>query len=191
MRFNVYLFAALFFTVGSSAGAATIPADALINFQVDAYANVGNGPYSTHVSAWKNTGLFLNAGDQFALEAVGAWRASPAGHGAPYGTPEGNVGPDGDRDVVFGNVIAPYVPESRYALVGKIGTDLGDEFLVGSTFSGTANDTGFLYLGFNDTYYFDNSGSVLVSTAPVPEPSTALLLSLGLCCLAIKRAQRI
>lgn len=173
--------------IASTASATVIPADALVNFQVDAFAPVGNGPYSTHVAAWKDTGLFLNEGDLFALEATGAWRASPAGHGAPFGTPEGNVGPDGDRDIVFGDVIAPYVPESRYALVGKIGTDLGDEFLVGSSFSGLANDTGFLYLGFNDTYYFDNSGSVVVNTAPIPEPSTVLLLGLGLVGIATRR----
>jgi hypothetical protein len=186
MKICISLLATIVFA--STASAAIIPADALVNFQVDAYAPVGNGPYSTHVAAWKNTGLFLNAGDFFGLEATGAWRASPAGHGAPYGTPEGNVGPDGDKEIVFGDVIAPYVPQSRYALVGKIGTDLGGEFLVGSSFSGSANDTGFLYLGFNDTHYFDNSGFVVVNTVTViPEPSTALLLVVGLIGLGLRK----
>jgi len=175
-----------FVLLASRASAIIIPADALVNFQVNAYAPVGNGPYTTHVAAWMDTGLFLNTGDHFALEATGAWRASPAGHGAPYGTPEGNVGPDGQRDVVGPDALAN-LPMSSYALVGKIGQDLGDEFLVGSSFSGVANDTGVLYLAFNDTYYFDNSGFVLVSTAPVPEPSTALLLGLGLAGLTARQ----
>jgi hypothetical protein len=76
-------------------------------------------------------------------------------------TPDGrgdaaSMGPDG---------LAPNLPASIYALVGKIGTDLGDEFLVGSSFSGSANDTGILYLGFNDTSYRDNLGFFTVSTA--------------------------
>jgi MYXO-CTERM domain-containing protein len=71
-------------------------------------------------------------------------------------------------------------------LVGKIGT-LGDEFLVGSSFSGVANDTGFLYLGFNDSSYRDNLGFFTVSTTQVPELSTAALLALGLAGIAAGR----
>ena len=184
MRSNINLLVVLLVLVESSAGATTISADALIDFQVDAYADVGDGAYTTHVSAWKDTGLFLNAGDQFALIAVGIAAESPAGMAG------GGRTPDGDGAPCSPSCLAD-VPNSRYALVGKIGTDLGDEFLVGSDFSGIANDTGVLYLGFNDTYYFDNLGFFTVSTAPVPEPSTALLLSIGLSYLAIKRTQQI
>ena len=169
------------FFVASAAPAAVIPANALVNFQVQASASAGNGPYTTHVDAWKNTGLLLNAGDLFALEASGSiWVAPPF-------TPERAEGPDGGIGDCPG-CVAPSA--TRYALVGKIGTDLGDEFFVGSSFSGVANDTGYLYLAMNDNYYPDNIGSFTVSTAPIPEPSTALLLGFGLAGLA-GRARRL
>lgn len=177
------------FTQSPSASAATIPADALVDFQVDAFAPVGDGPYATHVAAWENTGLFLNAGDIFALQATGiVWIAPPF-------TPERSFGPDGDGALncaLKNNVetCIANIPNSRYSLVGKIGTDLGDEFFVGSNFSGIANDTGILYLALNDSNYFDNAGFFTVSTAAVPEPSTVALFLTGLIGLALKGRHR-
>ena len=184
MRSTIPMLAILLFT--TTASAAIITGDALVDFQVDAYAPVGDGPYATHVAAWMDTGLFLNAGDEFALVAVGIAFESPA---SPGRTPEGDFSP---RCAFWDSIehCIVDIPNSRYSLVGKIGTDLGDEFYVGSSFSGIANDTGYLYLAFNDSHYTDNSGFYTVSTAPVPEPSTALLLSMGLCGLAITRERR-
>jgi len=112
--------------------------------------------------------------------ATGIAAESPAGMAGGGRTPDGR----GDAASTGPDALAPNLPASIYALVGKIGTDLGDEFLVGSSFSGSANDTGFLYLGFNDTSYRDNLGFFTVSTAQVPEPITALLMGLGLAGLA-------
>jgi hypothetical protein len=169
----------------STAAAAIIPADALTDFRVDAWADLGDGPYATHVVAWHSTGLFLNQGDLFALVASGIAAPSPAGMA------EGGFGPDGRGDAASSgpNALAPNLAASIYALVGKIGTDLGDEFLVGSSFAATANRTGILYLGFNDTSYRDNLGFFTVSTASIPEPSTSLLVALGLAWLARHRAR--
>ena len=168
----------------SSVSAAMIPADALIDFQVDAWAPVGNGPYTTHVVAWSDTGLFLNEGDTFALTATGIAAPSSADMGNGGQTPDGRT-----EGVLTGpESLAPYLPP--YALVGKIGTDLGDEFLIGSSFLGVANDTGILYLGFNDTYYWDNLGFWTVNSTVVPEPSTAILLSMGLAGLHVVGRRR-
>jgi len=175
----------LFLAVQSAA--TTIPADALLAFQVDAWADLGDGPYTTHVVAWHNTGLFLNEGDLFALTASGIAAPSPAGMAAGGFTPDGR----GDDASCGPACLAPNLPASIYALVGKIGTDLGDEFLVGSSFSGAANDTGFLYLGFNDTSYRDNLGFFTVSTTAVPEPSTIALLFSGLIGLALKSRHQV
>jgi len=188
-------FASLLSTTGitllfvvQSAAAISIPADALVEFQVNAWADLGDGPYTTHVVAWHNTGLFLNQGDLFALIATGIAAESPAGMAGGGRTPDGR----GDSASTGPDALAPNLPASIYALVGKIGTDLGDEFLVGSSFSGVANDTGFLYLGFNDTSYRDNLGFFTVSTtASIPEPSTIALLFTGLIGLALNARHRV
>jgi len=97
--------------------------------------------------------------------------------------------PDGDFGSCGGCVAD--IPASRYALVGKIGTDLGDEFFVGSDFSGVANDTGILYLSFNDNHFADNLGSWTVSTtAVIPEPSSTVLVAIGLAGLALRGCSR-
>ncbi len=149
----------------------TFPARAevreLVDFRVDALVGLGHGPYFSHVQAWKNTGIWVEAGDMVALQAEGlAWVAPPF-------TADRSRGPEGYGGLycAFWNGIEhclAEVPYAQAALVGKIGEDLGDEFLVGSTFSGVANDSGFLYLAFNDNYYYDNSGHFIVNGSVSP-----------------------
>lgn len=154
------------------------------NDRDEGLAPVGDGPYTTHVAVWRGTGLFLDIGAVFSLVASGIAAESPVSAAAGGRTPDGD---GGDCDIC----IAPtsVLPASRYAPVGKIGTGLGDEFFVGSSFSGTAQQSGFLFLAFNDSNYFDNSGFFTANTvAVVAEPTTVSFLFVGLLGVALEAA---
>lgn len=137
----VYVVAAFLATASS---AAVVPEDALTDFQVSATAG------------WVSTGIALQPGDRFALLAAGLAAESQAGWDGGGRTPDGDGGE-------CGTCIAP-LPASRYALVGRIGSQL---ILVGSSFEGTAIDAGTLELGFNDDFHGDNLGSYVVSSTAV------------------------
>ncbi|MHC4224116.1 MAG: PEP-CTERM sorting domain-containing protein [Planctomycetota bacterium] len=158
----------LVFSFALAARGDVIPPDALVNFEVAATAG------------WVLTGLQINAGDQFAMVATGlaaesltAWQNSPR-------TPDGSGS-------CFDPPCLVNLPDSRYALVGQIGSS---QFIVGSSFQGVAADSGILQLAFNDSFHGDNFGSYFASTTAVPEPSTALLLASGLAALAVGRRRR-
>lgn len=149
--------------LASAASATTIPAGTLADFVVDARAG------------WVSTSLFLNPGDTFDLVATGL--AADALGQQPFRPPDG----DGSSCPVPCLV---NTPGTRYALVGQIGSQ---QFVIGSSFAGTATDSGVLQLGFNDhlNAFGDNSGFFLVTS--VPEPSSALLLGGGLILIALAK----
>jgi len=126
-------------------------------------------------ASWVDTGILIGLGNQIDMTAEGM-----ASGGS---TPNGPAGDGG----ACGSCIAP-VPFSHYALVGRIGPGPGTEFLVGENYSGTAAAAGNLFLAFNDDFHDDNMGFFLVSGTVVPEPSTALLLAVGLFALAVSRS---
>jgi cysteine-rich repeat protein len=106
-------------------------------------------------AAWVDTGIAIEVGDVLEMTATGS--ASPH---QPNAIPNFD-GPDGDGGDCA-TCIAP-LPNSRYALVGRIGVAGGNEFVVGSSYSGVAAQAGNLFLAYNDDFYGDNAGSFLVS----------------------------
>ncbi len=74
------------------------------------------------------------------------------------------------------------------ALVGRVNTNY---FLLGTSFSGVAANTGLLELFYWDSNFGDNSGSILADVRAVPEPSTyALLGAFALVALIARRKFR-
>jgi len=65
------------------------------------------------------------------------------------------------------------------SLVGQIGSGAGSYRLLGTSFSGPAWGSGVLTLFYWDTFTPDNSGSVAVSLAAVPEPAAWGLMIAG------------
>ena len=121
-----------------------------------------------------DTGLFFNSGDLLEISASGTWSNAPLSYNLIFwsdGNPNENI--------------ADGYPGAGYpvaALMGKIGS--GSYFFIGSSYSNNVSEQGNLYLGFNDTDYGNNWGSVLADDKGgsnlVPEPSTILLFSGGL-----------
>ncbi|MGH9773372.1 MAG: protein kinase domain-containing protein [Candidatus Acidiferrales bacterium] len=102
---------------------------------------------------WTDTGIDLSAGDSVSVNASGNIRFSAE---IP------SVGPSGDQpDCTYNrNPLVPYVaPALRcHSLIGRIGL-AGVIFEVGTSKRFQGSVAGRLYLGVNDNYFPDNSGS--------------------------------
>lgn len=98
-------------------------------------------------AGWVDTGIPVVMGDAIEINATGL--------GSPNGVDF--YGPDGDGGDCVTCLVT--IAGSRYALVGSVGAAPGSEFVVGSTFAGTAPATGNLFLAFNDDVFGDNAGS--------------------------------
>ena len=101
---------------------------------------------------WTDTGVNVRAGDVIRFDPSGVIQWGP-----------------GRRDGPAGEINSPYnrsrpmANQPGGALIGRIGTDTGDMFYVGAD-RGTfrARTSGRLYLGVNDDYLQDNSGTFRV-----------------------------
>lgn len=115
---------------------------------------------------WQDSGVILQTGDDFFIDAKGTWSG---GLGWESG-PRGAVGPDIGK-------IYPAEPAAT-ALIGKIGS--GSPFTVGDQYLGKASQDGNLFLRMNDPTTWDNSGQLAVDIyvqkkgkGPIPVMATS------------------
>lgn len=100
---------------------------------------------------WTRTGIELSAGERISFEARGEVRWGP----------NRKDGPDGERNSPH-NAARPIPGRNAAALIGRIGN--GDPFFIGGDRGEMrVRDSGPLYLGVNDDYLRDNSGSFRVT----------------------------
>lgn len=129
-----------------------------------------------------NTGLFLSSGDLLEISATGTWSNAPLSYNLIFG-PNGNP---------YENIVSGYSGAGYpvAALLGRLGNN--SYFFIGSSYSNYVTQSGVLYLGFNDTDYGNNWGTVNtdVNVSPVPEPSSILLLSIGGLTTALLKRKR-
>jgi hypothetical protein len=109
--------------------------------------------------------------------------------------------PIGDMDSTVLNVsalIGAFIPESRASEPGFVPLDSdivegsrgifsSDLFLIGNGLTFVAPGEGRLYLGINEPYMLNNSGSFSVSVTPVPESSSVMPILFGLLLIVRKR----
>ncbi len=105
-------------------------------------------------TAWTDSGLVVKGGQELAFVATGQVRWGPGRRN----------GAGGERNSPF-NASRPMPDRNAAALIGKIGED-GDPFFIGDTTQPfRMRGAGRLYLGINDDYLQDNSGSLRVVIA--------------------------
>ncbi len=141
----------------------------------DVYARENSLATSTNDGSPLNTGITFSAGDALLITASGVWNGGACG----------DLGPDGGN--CFGNGL-PGI--NFYSLIGRVGA--GSYFKIGSSYEGTADATGTLFLAYLDTDSSNNSGFVTaVMSLPVPEPETYALMLGGLGILGLATRKRL
>jgi hypothetical protein len=158
----------------SVANATTVTVDAQLN-------SIGGG-------LGLNSLVHLNANQTFtvAVDPASIWNFGG-------GDPSFDANADGyglGWDLTLTNPDGSSFAAPTGALVGQIGTgtaDIGNFFLIGTSFSGSANATGDLNLFFWDSDSWNNSGAVNADINAVPEPASLGLMAIGLLALARRR----
>lgn len=123
---------------------ATYQVDSNINSVSPIYYNPAVNP--GYVASPLNTGLYIEPGDRLEITAEGSWGNASYLQFGPEGSPYENIAQG-----------YPGAGLPVASLIAKIG---GNWFYVGSSFSGWIADVGYMELGFNDTDYGNNWGTV-------------------------------
>jgi hypothetical protein len=106
--------------------------------------------------AWTDTGFAVTSGESIGITATGTMTSGECSSNVCNYTPAGAPGSTSCTGIPPGAFTAPALP--CWSLIGKIGTN-GSPFEVGDSLQTTASAAGELYLGVNDNYYPDNTGS--------------------------------
>jgi hypothetical protein len=133
-------------------------------FRVQAFNSTGGSAWSSYGCTttpplllpanqpWTDTGVDLNAGDWLQIDASGTIKIAGSDPGkGPGGDPTG-------CNSSTGGFVAPGL--ACYSLIGRFGN--GAPFEIGPSFHAPVSG-GRLYLGVNDGYFADNSGSWTVN----------------------------
>ena len=99
---------------------------------------------------WQSTGMRIDQGDRFEVEAQGEWLYTPGEYHGPEGHP-----------AFPAPSFYPIASGSGGALIGRIGEN-GLHFLIGERVNMQAREHGILYLRINDDILIDNDGWVAV-----------------------------
>lgn len=163
------------------AAASSAVANKVGTFLIDAQANSVAGGHEL------DTGIFLNAGERFAVTVpvTDTWNNS----GTDPFTFENANGSSSQH---------PLWCRDLHADVGSLVGQLGDGpfFKVGTTFSGAAFSAGELRFVFWDTDAWNNLGSIhatvqtLSAASSVPEAGSIAMLSMGLCLIGLSRRRK-
>jgi hypothetical protein len=127
-----------------------------------------------------DTGITLTSGESLTITASGTWANDPD-------TGTYDSGPDGHSNSSYTDGASGQTFDIG-SLVGKIGS--GSYFLIGSSFTGTANAAGALDLFYWDSDAYNNSGSVTAAVTAVPEPANLALMGLALGAFALTRRRK-
>lgn len=125
---------------------------------------IGSGDATVQVSvpanqAWTDTGIDLALGSNVTITASGTIRIAGSDPGkTPAGAPECSAPSD---------FLAPGLP--CWSLIGRIGN--GTPFYVGAATGFSVTTSGRLFLGVNDNFFPDNSGSWAATVSIASEPA--------------------
>jgi hypothetical protein len=122
------------------------------------------GPLSVNIkSAWTDTGRSVTAGQSVTISASGTINTGHCFAASCNSTPNGATWATCATDPAPA-LIAPGL--ACWSLVGKIGTP-GTPFQLGTSAKFTAPTTGELFVGLNNNFFSDNTGSWVVTNHDV------------------------
>jgi hypothetical protein len=164
---------------GGAANAADFVVDALLNSSTG-----GTGVSTVSLTAGESFSVLVDPTDLWNAGALPRWSNANGLTGPLFATGTDDSGEAAGTQIGanFGTHTQGNLSAAFGTLVGQI--DSGDFFVVGTSFTGVASDTGTLKLFYWDSNFGDNTqfitASVTVGAIPEPETYALMLAGLGL-----------